>query len=68
MPLSDSALSAAIKTQIETKFTIPSWSSSDLEKFCDAIAKAVVTHITSAAEVTGTCPSGGGALTLGKVT
>jgi hypothetical protein len=35
--------------------------------FADEIAKAIVNHLKDNALVTGVCPSGGGALTQGKV-
>lgn len=64
MPLSASVLSAAIRTNLLPK----SWivDNEHLTELCDAIAGAVVDHITSAAiipagiAVSVACPPGGG--------
>lgn len=37
------------------------------DKFVQAVAEAVVEHIKASAEVTGSCPGGGGSLEGGKV-
>jgi len=50
MALSESVLSGLIKTEMEGQFGSPS-DAAVLQKFCDAIAKAVVDHITSDAVV-----------------
>lgn len=57
MALSESTLGALIKTEIEAKFG-PADDATILQKFCDAIAKAVVTHIKAAAVVNVTSVSG----------
>lgn len=65
MPLigSDSVLSAAIKAQILARPAINAVDGDALDDLCDAIAAAVVTHITANAvlAVTGVTPGGGAA-------
>ena len=81
MPLSASTLETAlalrIGTELDTSLPIPAERGAppaDRASLANALAKAiaaeVVSHITSAAVVTGTCPPGtaGGPLTLGRVT
>lgn len=70
MPLSPSVLSSLIETNIKAQFNFPGFNDADLKKFCDAIASAVVTHITSAAVVnsTGVDPQGGAVASIGTVT
>lgn len=68
MALSNSALSTLMQAKLTAAFGSPP-DADTLKEACDAIAEAVVEHITTAAVVTGTCPGGsGGPLTLGKVT
>lgn len=61
MSLSDSTLSAAIQTELISQFGAVD-DSATLQKYADAIAKAVVDHIKNAAvvntTVTGTLPNG----------
>lgn len=61
MPLSAATLSAAIKTEIENIAGIDIIDEAELERFTDALATAIVDHITANALVTGTVTSGAGA-------
>ena len=65
MPLSNSTLKSLIKSHIITETGSPT-ADADLEKFCKALADAIVEHIVAAALVTGTVTSGAG--TGGAVT
>lgn len=58
MPLSASVLKGLIKTQLAGLFTITD--DATLDKFAQAVANAVVTHIQAQALVTGTVTSGAG--------
>ena len=60
MPLSPSVLSSLIETNLKSQFNYPGSNDADLKKMCDAIANAVVTHITSAAVVNVTVTTAGG--------
>jgi hypothetical protein len=51
MALNHAALSSLIQAEIQAQFG-PADDAGTLSKFCDAIAKAVVTHIKSDAVVT----------------
>lgn len=70
MALSDSVLSGLIKSEIIGKFG-PALTDAELKKFCDALAKAVVDHITASAQVsvtvTGVTPGPGSASGTGTV-
>lgn len=72
MALSSSVLSAAIRSAIIAKPAIQALDNPALTDLCDAIAGAVVSHITSAAVVVPTAlvaPSGGGPVTgVGSIT
>jgi hypothetical protein len=48
--MTDAGLSAAIKAQIEAEFGTPS-DSARLQKFCDAMGKAIVDYIQANADV-----------------
>jgi hypothetical protein len=51
MALSQSVLGGLIKTEIKAIAGINITQDAELEKFCNAVAKAVVDHIKAAAEV-----------------
>ena len=51
MALSDSVLKDLIISECESQGFVTSGTHANLDKLAEAIAKAVVTHITSAAEV-----------------
>lgn len=51
MALSDSALKDLIISECESQGFVTSGSHANLDKLAEAIAKAVVAHITAAAEV-----------------
>lgn len=59
MALSASGLSAIIKANLRPSANVTN--DAEFNNFCDAIAQAIVTHLTGAAEVTGTVQSGNGA-------
>lgn len=64
MAMTESGMAAAIKTEIEAIPGISITDDAELQKFCDAIGKAVVTYIQGNAEVsssgaTGSGPPGG---------
>jgi hypothetical protein len=54
MPLSSSVLAAALKTEIENIAGIQIETPEELEAFCNAVATAIVSHITTSAVVNGT--------------
>ena len=62
MPLTKASMSTSIKTEIEGLYGTPD-DPSLLQKFCDALAKAIVENIQANALVstTGTVTSGAGA-------
>lgn len=62
MALSDATLGSLIKTEIEAEFGAPA-DAAQLQKFCNAVARAVVAHIQAAAVVNsnGTVTTGAGA-------
>jgi hypothetical protein len=60
MPMTDSGLSAAIKSAIEGLSGAPS-DPAELQKFCDALGQAIVEYLKANALVSGTVTSGAGA-------
>ena len=71
MPLSANALTTRLVQRLDSEFP-PSRPERnidkvDRQKFCKAIANAVVEELRSNALVTGFCPSSGGPLANGKV-
>ena len=70
MALSESTLATAIRDELDDEFPIGDRDidSDTRQKFADALAAAIVSHLTSDAVVTGTCPSNGGPLTSGRIT
>ena len=67
MPLSAAALASAIESGIRG-YAGAGNTTDQVSDLAQAIASAVVTHLTSSATVIGVCPSGGGPLAGGKVT
>ncbi len=68
MPLSTSTLSASIRSKVLAKGTTGARDTSEFTDLCDAIAQAVVEHITGAGLVTVNplglaAPPGGGPVT-----
>ena len=70
MALSASTLATAIRDELDTEFPVGDRDidTENRRKFTEALAAAIVTHLTSDAVVTGTCPSNGGPLTSGRIT
>lgn len=68
MAMSNTALSALIKNKIESKMGTPPIEAK-LQDFCDALAEAIVEHITGNAVVTaaGADPQGGTVSSTGTV-
>jgi hypothetical protein len=60
MPITQATLSTKIKSEMQAVYGAPD-EPEKLQKFADAIAKAIVDEITSSALVTGTVTSGAGA-------
>ena len=66
MALSASTLAGDIRSAIEG-YAGPNNTTAQVASLADAIASAVVKHITTNGTVTGVCPSGGGPLGAGKI-
>lgn len=73
MPLLANGLSAAIKSELDSRNSAGSTDDggfnggTERQEFCDAIAAAVITYLKANATVTGVCPSGGGPLASGVI-
>ena len=65
MPLDSSVLAGLIKTNIQASFL--TLDETELQKLADAIAEAVVNHITGAAVVTVNGVTAGGASATGTI-
>ncbi len=66
MSMSASALSASIKSKLESKIGVSE--PNQLQELSDAIAEAVVDHITTNAEVNGGTCAPSGPIAGGKIT
>jgi hypothetical protein len=64
MALNKVTLSALIVSKIEAQLGAAHLEETELQKFADAIADAVVTHIQASAAVVTACPAGAGTGTV----